>query len=260
MLVLVLAFGLVFGIARLLSTGGSGDPDVDASTVGGSPTATTTTTASPSASATESVREPRKKKDKGKKPLPEPDGPCDDADVVVTPRVKKAHVGDPVKVILELSTEESKACLWEVSPDSVFVTISQDATTLWSSQECPSVIPTEDVVPRREKADKVSLTWNGKESDETCSSATDWVVMGTYLVTAVARGATEPQDALFVLGGPTRETVTPTPTPTPREKSEESEPEESEDAEESDSERGKKDKKRDESRDGQAGEEDQGGR
>jgi len=225
LLLLIVALGLVFGISRLLQTGGPGEPGgVSASPVGGSPTSTTTSTtrstASPSPSATtEKQRQKKKHQQKQKKKaLPEPDGPCDDSDVVVTPRIRKAHVGDPVRVVLEVGTQESAACTWEVSPESVFVTIAEEATLLWSSQHCPAVLPTEAVVPRREKADKVVLTWDGRESDAECSAATDYVLPGTYRIAAVARGAADPQDVLFVLGGPTRETVTrtPTPTPTPR--------------------------------------------
>ena len=76
------------------------------------------------------------------------------------------------------------------------------------------MLPTEQIVPRQEKAARTSFLWNGKESDAACSAATDWAVMGSYRLDAVARGAVQPQESTFVLGSPTRATVTRTPTPT----------------------------------------------
>jgi hypothetical protein len=210
----VVALGLVVGISRLLQTGGSGEPEETAATVGSTPTATPEASESAGPTATTTTEQPRKRKHK-KQPLPQPDGPCDPADLVVSPVVRKAHAGDPIKVVLEVTTEKSPACTWEISPDEVFVTIANDDATIWTSQQCPQAIPTEQLVPRKKKADKASFLWNGKASDAACSAATDWAVMGTYRVDAVARGAVDPQDSTFVIDGPTRGTVTRTPTPTP---------------------------------------------
>ncbi len=212
-LVLVVALGLVVGISRLLQTGGSGAPEETAATVGSTPTTSDDVSASVTPEVTTPV-EPRKKHKK-KQPLPEPDGPCDPADLVVSPRVPRAHAGDAVKIVLDVSTKESPACTWDLSPDEVFVTIANENATIWSSQQCPQVIPTEQLVPRKKKADKATFLWDGKASDASCSAATDWAVMGAYTIDAVARGATDPQDSVFVIGGPTRGTVTVTPTPTP---------------------------------------------
>ena len=217
MLVLGVALLLVLGVSRLLSTGGSADPQQTAATVGGSPTATadTSPTASVTASATEDTAvttKPGKKLEK--QPLPQPDGPCDPADLVVTPLVREAHAGDPIKVVLQVGTHETPACTWQVSPQDVFVTIADADATIWSSQQCPAVLPDEQIVPRQEKAARTSFLWNGKASDASCSDATEWAVMGSYRVDAVARGAVEPQESTFVIGSPTRATVTRTPTPT----------------------------------------------
>jgi hypothetical protein len=213
-LVLGVALLLVLGISRLLSTGRSGDPQQTAATVGGSPTATADTSPSASVTAeTTATTMPSRKKQK-KQPLPQPDGPCDPADLVVTPLVRKAHAGDPIKVVLEVTTHETPACTWQVSPDDVFVSIADADATIWSSQQCPAVLPDEQIVPRQEKAARTSFLWNGKASDASCSAATEWAVKGSYRVDAVARGAVEPQESTFVIGSPTRATVTKTPTPT----------------------------------------------
>ena len=69
-------------------------------------------------------------------------------------------------------------------------------------------------MPRREKAAKTHLWWNGQESDEDCSAWTPWVLSGSYTVVAAARGSVTPVDSGFVLGGPVAATITATPTPT----------------------------------------------
>jgi hypothetical protein len=224
LLVLAVALLLVVGISRLLHTGGPGDAQQTAATVGGTPTASddTTATGTPSqttdSTTTGAAAEQRGQqagKKRKKEPLPQPSGPCDPADLVVTPVVRKAHAGDPIRVVLEVSTHESPACTWQVSPDDVFVTISDDDATIWSSQQCPGVLPDEEIVPRQEKVARTSFFWNGKASDASCSAATDWAVIGSYRIDAVARGSVEPQESTFVIGSPTRATVTRTPKPTP---------------------------------------------
>ena len=210
------AFALVFGIAKLLdySTGGSGGEQ--AAPVAGSP--------EPSSTVEPSSR-PRKKKpakeqerDKGgeKEQLARPDGPCEDSDVLVTPTITDAHAGSPVKVVLELTTVESAACYFEVGPESVFVNIDGETRTLWSSQHCPEAVPTETVVPRRERAAKVAMWWDGKESDEGCPTWSPWVeVLGGYTAVAAVRGSVTPVATGFFLGGAVAPTVTETATPTP---------------------------------------------
>jgi len=76
-------------------------------------------------------------------------------------------------------------------------------------------MPTESVVPRREKAAKVTLWWTPKESDEECSASTDWLLTGSYTAVAAAKGSVTPVPTGFVLGGAVAPTVTATPTPTP---------------------------------------------
>ena len=44
------------------------------------------------------------------------------------------------------------------------------------------------------------FSWDGRESDEECTGTGPWVHSGSYLVAAAARGSTELQEAVFVLG------------------------------------------------------------
>ena len=188
MLLLGVALLLVLGISRLLSTGGSGDPQQTAATVGGSPTASTDTTPTASATADTSASATPVEKKRKKQPLPRPDGPCEPADLVVTPLVREAHAGDPIKVVLRVTTHETPACTWQVSPEDLFVTIADADATIWSSQQCPAVLPDEQIVPRQEKAARTSFLWNGKASDASCSAATEWAVDGPLPRRARSRG------------------------------------------------------------------------
>ena len=214
LLVLGVACALVFGIATLLDYGTDESSSVDQATA---------VAGSPSATPTETRKRPGKQKpvdqdEKEKDKLATPQGPCDDSDVLVTPSIREAHAGSPVKIVLELTTVEADACFWEVSPDTVFVNVDSDEGTIWSSQHCTDAVPTESVVPRKEHAAKVQLWWNAKESDEECTPWTDWVLAGSYTAVAAARGSVTPVATGFVLGGAIAPTITETPTPTPTKK------------------------------------------
>ncbi len=217
LLVLGVACALVVGIARLLdwSRDGSESGAEQATAVAAEPSATAAPErkkrkASPTA---EPVKEDDE--DKEREELAKPEWPCEDGDVLVTPVIEDAHAGSDVKIVLELTTVEAEACFWEVSPESVFVNIeSEENGTLWSSQHCPGAVPTEDVVPRRERPAKVTMWWNGKESDEGCPVWTEYVLSGSYTAVAAALGSVTPVATGFYLGGAVAPTVTKTPTPT----------------------------------------------
>ncbi|HET7386066.1 MAG TPA: hypothetical protein VFJ19_05300 [Nocardioidaceae bacterium] len=243
-LVLALAFALVFAVGQLLSLGG--DPGgASARTVtdttrrsadhpahAGSHTARHQTKHHPSGAKSTSAAEPKStsaahetpsasKDGKGKKakagkpkktPLPAPTGPCSDDDVMVTPKVKKAHAGSPVVFVLKLRTLTATACNWVVSPRHLVVKLTSGNDRIWSSQDCPGAIPHEQVVVRREHNTNVRMAWNGQRSDSTCSRTTLWAQPGYYHVHAAALGA-NPTDVQFRLRDPVRPTITPSPTP-----------------------------------------------
>lgn len=217
LLVLAIAFGLVFGIGRLLggtTTGGEGPS--------ARPAAAGTASTSPSAQATATVTTQASvlpgangKKGKVSVPLAVPTGPCSDSDVKAEPVVKgNAYAGYDVAITLKLSTIESPACTWEVSPDSVVVRLSSGSDRIWTSQECPDTIPKREVVLRQTTVTQVDAVWSGQRSDPTCSRTTQWVEPGYYHATAAALGA-EPVDHQFELLPPPRRTITPSPSPSP---------------------------------------------
>ena len=214
--VLVLGLGalLVLGFTRLLSYGGGDSGGGEATIVRGEPSVTTAPTAATTVptggvSPTDAPT--------GRKGLVQPSGPCDPSDVLVTPIVRSAHVASPVHISLRVTTVQSPACTFEISPETVIVRLlsPKRSEPLWTSQQCTEAVPERTVVARPSQPGRAPVTWNGRLSDEDCSNLTDWVFPGTYTAQAIAVGSTRETSSEFVLGLPIRPTVTRTPTPTP---------------------------------------------
>lgn len=145
--------------------------------------------------------------------LAEPSGPCSDADVVATPVLTQAAGGADVPITLNLRTQESAACTWHVSPQTLAVTITSGDDHIWSSQECPASIPVQDVVVRQAVDAPIVVTWrDARRSDETCSRFADWAKLGWYHVQAAALGG-EATDVQFELVAPSAPVVTKTVEP-----------------------------------------------
>jgi hypothetical protein len=221
-LVLAVALGLVFGVAQLL--GGTGDPASDSARVVGSDRAPSTQapTATSTADATgvsktdrrDRARDDRKPKpEKTRTPLAQPTGPCRSSDVVVTPKVREtARADGVVHLRLKLTTLESPACTWTVSPESLVVKITSGEDRIWSSQDCPGAVPQTDVVVRKDVPAKVDMGWRARRSDSGCTPQRGWALPGFYHVQAAAFGA-EPTDVQFELEAPVAPTRTAKPKP-----------------------------------------------
>ncbi|GAB2871639.1 hypothetical protein [Nocardioides pacificus] len=205
---------LVAGIARLLDSGSdaSSDPEQAAPVAAD---ATDESTLSAEATATESTT-PRRR---GKTPKPapaQPDGPCLDEDVVVTPVSRPVEGGADSVMMLNLTTREAAACTWRVSPETLTVKITSGDDEIWFSRHCPDAVPTRDLIVRKESVAKVGVTWSGRRSDDECSPLTAWAMPGGYHVEAAALSG-EPAKAYFELepraSAVVTRTVTPKPTP-----------------------------------------------
>jgi hypothetical protein len=146
--------------------------------------------------------------------LAEPDGPCADGDVAVTPSVEHAVAGRDVFVVLKLRTLSSAACTWRVSARTVTVKITSGRDDIWSTRECPHAVPAHDVVVRRDVTTSVGITWNARRSDEHCTKQTAWALPGFYHVAAAAL-AGEPSDLQFELTTPNAPVITHTASPHP---------------------------------------------
>jgi hypothetical protein len=219
LLLVVVAFALVFGIARLLGSGGSGSPEarpVGADASSSAPASDSSGTLTPQATpyATSSAG-PAGAKTPSPTPTPlaSPAGPCSDSDVVATPSVKKAaYAGRPVVFTMTLTTLSSPACTWDVSSRALVVKVTSGSDRIWSTQECSGAVPKQSVVVRKDHPVDVSVAWNGQRSDSDCTRSTAWAEPGYYHVVAASFGA-DPIDVQFELRSPVPRTITATPTP-----------------------------------------------
>ncbi len=216
-LVLGTALALVVGLGMTLTRfsdgsggGGAVTPVSAGEATGGAASATS--------DATRPAKDKKKdkKKNKKKKPaLPQPSGPCLDADVDVTPVVKDAVAGRDVTLRFRIGTKLSPACTWQASRETLTLKITSGKDLIWTSQQCPRAVPTKDLVLRREKASWLTATWSARRSDETCSRLTEWALPGWYHV-AVAPLGGEPEDVQFKLSRPEPEVITAAPEPKQR--------------------------------------------
>lgn len=218
-LVLVVALALVFGIGKLL-TGFGGDPK--ATTAAAVPTRTAQSSSQPTASASATVPAAQPTKaGKGKKttqPLSVPTGTCDPADIDVVPAVRKVDGGSAITLPLKLVSTDG-SCTWQASPNALVVKVVSGKDRIWTSQDCRSSVPTQDVVvrPEGEKATVVDVTWTGRRSHEGCPKGTEWADVGYYHAIAATLGG-EPTDVQFQVVGPPRPVVTRTTHPKPTKK------------------------------------------
>lgn len=217
-IVIVVALLLVFGVARLLGMGsdGSSADDKAAQTSGDiapSGSATPTETGEPSESAT-----PEESESPTESGSAAPSAVCADEDILVNPTVRSAVAGaDRIRIGLELRTATADACTWRVSPRTLVLKVTSGSDAIWSSQQCKTAVPRQDVVVQQDKSTRVNVIWNGKRSDEECSKYTGWAMPGWYHVTAAALGG-NPTDVQFQLQSPQRPTVAPEPRERDREK------------------------------------------
>lgn len=217
---LSIAVALVVGIAQLLGIS-SDEPaaDVSATTVGSGTAPSPPVASSEARSGTKEQRaggetkQRKSKRKKTKKPLPEPSGPCEPSDVVVTPEiVGAAHAGSPVSIRLNVTTLETPACTYRVSPRSVAVKLVSGTDRIWSSQDCPAAVPEVDVIARKKVPGTAEMQWRGQRSDSACTRTTPWALAGWYHVQAAAFGA-EPTSVQFELRPAVAPTITPKPEP-----------------------------------------------
>lgn len=215
--VLGVAVLLVVGVARLLGSGSDGSSASDRAELADAPAAAAssatsdpTTSPPPTPSASPTPAAPT-----STAPVPAvPDGPCVDSDVAVTPEVTEAVAGPRhgVTIALQVRTITDEACTWTVSARTLTMKITSGKDDIWSSRECPRVLPKQRVTLRRAESTTLNVTWNARRSDEECSKLTAWAMPGFYHVSAAAL-AGEPSEVQFELLAPQPAVVTKTVEP-----------------------------------------------
>ena len=219
MLLALVVLSLVAGTARLLGLGSDDPPEqrpqarqVVAEPTSGTdePSVAVSDTPSETRARQQPPREDTRTKQDRRPVLAEPEGVCSERDVAVTPTVRRPVAGSPVTFTLELRTITAPACTWQVSPSTLTMKVTSGSDDIWTSQECPRAIPSEDVVVRNNVGTEVEVTWSARRSDGDCSpTMTDWALPGWYYVD-VAALAGEPSDLQFQLERPEPGVVTET--------------------------------------------------
>jgi hypothetical protein len=228
--IISVALVLVLLIGKLLSSGG-GAEEPKAKQAGSPTSATATVTVGGSSSAATTTKKGKRgkkhRKDQATEtptvaptptettppPLPDPTGPCADDDVFVTPSADGAVALGDVTLTLNFQSAQSDACTFDLSSRSVAVKIVRNQDTVWSSAQCPKVVPDQQIVVRKATVTSVPMTWNGKRSDDECSTRTAAALPNTYTISAAVLGG-EPTSVDFALGGAPTPTVTVTTHPT----------------------------------------------
>lgn len=215
-IVLGLAFVMVFSLAKLLGGGSDGKSGDTATQASGTQTSGSQTPGPQSSSTGTAGAKPKPASGTaGAKPKPtlaQPDGPCDPADIKVSPQIEREPNDGDVRIELAL-TGKAAACTWTASSTSIAVKITSGDDSVWSSQECPALTST-DVVVRSAVPTLVPFSWNGRRSDD-CDASDAWALAGWYHVVAAALGG-EPTDKQFELTRPPAERFTVTPKPKPK--------------------------------------------
>ncbi len=209
-LLLAIVFALVFTLARVF--GGGGDEPPTAKLSSGGPQQLDRGAEETTSSKTSTKPKKNKKKKKPVVVLAEPDGPCAPAEVSVAATIRSAPAGaDSIEIPLELTTERA-ACTFRVSKNTTVLKLLSGKDQIWTSQHCPKVLGTHDVVVRAAQPAVVTVSWNGRRSAPKCERGTGWADIGGYHAIAAAFGG-EPVDQYFELTKPEPEVVTKTRKP-----------------------------------------------
>ena len=218
LMVLGIAGLLVVGIAKLL--GGSSDAssgaDAARNVAATSPrttAVTTQTTTGPSSPASRPVRHHhRRKADDPVTPVSMPSGPCAADDVAITPSVPRPVAGRDITLVFDVSSLNTPACSWSLSPRTLALKITSGNDLIWTSLQCARTIPTRDLVLRQSLPTRVRLTWDAQRSEPGCPARSVWALPGTYHL-QVAALAGRPQSVTFLLTAPSPAEVTRTARP-----------------------------------------------
>lgn len=215
--VLGVAVLLVVGLARVLGAGSDGSSGDDGkASLADAPASSATSPAGNTSDIPSTPRTPTTPAAPTTTAPAVPTGPCEDSDVAVTPEVGEA-IGGPqhgVTIQLQVRSISEEACTWKVSPSTLSLKITSGSDDIWSSRECPRVIPQQRVTVRRAESTTLGVVWNSRRSDEECSRLTEWAAPGWYHVSAAALGG-EPSEVQFELTAPPPVVITQTVEPKP---------------------------------------------
>jgi hypothetical protein len=121
--------------------------------------------------------------------LPAPTGDCAPSDVGIDVQVSDTKVGESMPVTLALTTLDSTACTLQITPATLVLRITSGADVIWTSDDCPNLLPARQVVLRGDPATSYRFTWDGHRSVQGCISPGQLADPGGYWVEAALVGA-----------------------------------------------------------------------
>ena len=149
--------------------------------------------ATPSTSEEGSSSDPpaddKKKEEPEPEPLAEPTGDCAPTEVGMSIDVSDTSVGEATTATLVLTSRATPACTLAITPASLVLRITSGDVVVWSSDDCPDMLPARQVVVRADPATEYRFEWDGKGSVEGCSPAGPSASPGGYWVEAALVGA-----------------------------------------------------------------------
>jgi hypothetical protein len=89
-------------------------------------------------------------------------------------------------------------CTFTESPQKEIWTITSGPAQVWSTKDCKSSTLAKAVKIKPGKSKSVSITWDGKRNDQTCTPG-DAATAGTYILTATLDGVPATGTKVFSL-------------------------------------------------------------
>jgi hypothetical protein len=200
LLVVVVAWRLLSSNGAATSSSGS-KPDASLSGVGGSSTSsaasppTVTGTSNPPATHHKSShrlaqhRHGLPARHAAQSSAPVPTRTCAPTDVGIAVSAPNANVGQGTVATLALTTLDGAVCTLQITPSSMVLRITSGDAVVWTSDDCPNLLPARQIVVRPDPATSYRWRWDGRRSVQGCVSAGTVATAGHYSLQAALVGA-----------------------------------------------------------------------
>ena len=120
---------------------------------------------------------------------PAPTGTCDPSDVAIAVSAPDANVGQGTVATLALTTLDGAVCVLQITPSSMVLRITSGDAVVWTSDDCPNLLPARQIVVRSDPATDYRWRWDGRRSVQGCVSAGTVATPGHYSLQAALVGA-----------------------------------------------------------------------
>jgi hypothetical protein len=120
---------------------------------------------------------------------PAPTGICDPNDVGIAVTASDANVGQGTVASLTLTTLDGAVCVLQITPSSMVLRITSGDAVVWTSDDCPNLLPARQLVVRPDSATHYRWRWDGRRSVQGCVSAGTVATPGHYSLEAALVGA-----------------------------------------------------------------------